>query len=342
MTIKACAVSSRWSNALSGGAAAHPRTVQTQLDITSLVFELDHAGKSPVVVSKTSRATHAGGHQRRRQPQAAGGVSRRRAGRPADRVSRALPEVHPLRVGEGGAVAGRRASKATRSTSPTADPAALLGRCRALHHRRPDHRARSRDRRRHDRLSPPDAQGQKPPRRLAAFAPAHVRIPSPRRGTRQSLPAAITLGTHPLHYMGSMVYAYPPHVRKFEIIGGLFGEPYRLAKPGVQDLEVPAGAEIIIEGEILADVTRAGRPVQRIHRLCVLPQHAKRVRRAPHSHAARRDVPLHCLRHVAGSYSGFLRHARRRNPEYAAPQSAERARGHVPHRTCGAFMAIVK
>ncbi len=44
----------------------------------------------------------------------------------------------------------------------------------------------------------------------------------------QSLPAAVTLGTHPLHYMGSMVYAYPPHVRKFEIIGGLFGEPYRL------------------------------------------------------------------------------------------------------------------
>src|SRR5262249_14669622 len=57
-------------------------------------------------------------------------------------------------------------------------------------------------------------------------------------------PAAITLGIHPLHYMGSMVYAYPPHVRKFEIIGGLFGKPYRLARCGVADLEVPAGAEI--------------------------------------------------------------------------------------------------
>jgi hypothetical protein len=70
----------------------------------------------------------------------------------------------------------------------------------------------------------------------------------------ESLPAAITLGIHPLHYMGSMVYAYPPQVRKFEIIGGLFGEPYRLARCGVADLEVPAGAEIIIEGEILANV----------------------------------------------------------------------------------------
>ena len=47
------------------------------------------------------------------------------------------------------------------------------------------------------------------------------------------LPAAITLGIHPLHYMGSMVYAYPPHVRKYEIIGGLFGEPYRLDRKSV-------------------------------------------------------------------------------------------------------------
>src|SRR5918992_3078918 len=69
----------------------------------------------------------------------------------------------------------------------------------------------------------------------------------------QTLPAAITLGIPPLHYMGGMVYAYPPHVRKFEIIGGLFGEPYRLSETGLQDLEVPVGAEIIIEGEILAN-----------------------------------------------------------------------------------------
>ncbi len=54
--------------------------------------------------------------------------------------------------------------------------------------------------------------------------------------------------------MGSMVYAYPPNKRKYEIIGGLFGEPYRLAQCGVDDLEVPAGAEIVIEGEILAGV----------------------------------------------------------------------------------------
>ncbi len=70
----------------------------------------------------------------------------------------------------------------------------------------------------------------------------------------EALPCVITLGTHPVHYMGSMAYAYPPGVRKYEIIGALFGAPYRVAKCGTADLEVPEGAEIVIEGEILNDV----------------------------------------------------------------------------------------
>ncbi len=69
----------------------------------------------------------------------------------------------------------------------------------------------------------------------------------------EALPAVITLGTHPVHYMGSMAYHYPPNVRKYEIIGALFGEPYRVAHSKTADLDVPAGAEIVIEGEILAD-----------------------------------------------------------------------------------------
>ena len=68
-----------------------------------------------------------------------------------------------------------------------------------------------------------------------------------------ALPATIALGIHPIHYMGSMAYHYPPGVRKYEIIGALFGEPYRVARCGTADLEVPAGAEIVIEGEILAE-----------------------------------------------------------------------------------------
>jgi UbiD family decarboxylase len=156
-----------------------------------------------------------------------------------------------------------------------------------------------------------------------------------------SLPVAIAIGTHPLHYMGSMVYAYPPNVRKFEIIGGLFGEPYRLARCGVADLEVPAGAEIIIEGEILAGVKEPEGPFSEFtgyasHRSTQNVFVAKRVR-------MRRDAMYHSV--VSGmsqdhilvscvTREGEIQNALRRNlPNVRAV--------HVPHTTCGAFMAIV-
>ena len=163
---------------------------------------------------------------------------------------------------------------------------------------------------------------------------------APRSGA-SSLPVAIAIGTHPLHYMGSMVYAYPPNVRKFEIIGGLFGEPYRLARCGVADLEVPAGAEIIIEGEILAGVKEPEGPFSEFtgyasHRSTQNVFVAKRVR-------MRRDAMYHSV--VSGmsqdhilvsciTREGEIQNALRRNlPNVRAV--------HVPHTTCGAFMAIV-
>ena len=157
----------------------------------------------------------------------------------------------------------------------------------------------------------------------------------------QSLPAAIVIGNHPLHYMGSMVYAYPPNVRKFEIIGGLFGEPYRLAKCGVGELEVPAGAEIVIEGEILANEHEPEGPFGEFtgyasYRSTQNIFIAKRIR-------MRRDAYFHSV--VAGmsrdhilisciTREGEILNALRKNiPNVKAV--------HVPHKTCGAFMAIV-
>ena len=157
----------------------------------------------------------------------------------------------------------------------------------------------------------------------------------------QNLPVAITLGVHPLHYMGSMVYAYPQNVRKFEIIGGLFGEPYRLARCGVADLEVPAGAEIVIEGEILAGVHEPEGPFGEFtgyasYRSTQNIFVAKRIR-------MRRDAIYHSV--VSGmsqdhilvsciTREGEILNALRRNlPNTRAV--------HVPHTTCGAFMAIV-
>jgi UbiD family decarboxylase len=67
----------------------------------------------------------------------------------------------------------------------------------------------------------------------------------------QPLPCAVVLGLHPLVSMGSL--AYPPaDVGKFEVVGGLLGEPLEVAPCATIDLHVPATAEIVIEGEILA------------------------------------------------------------------------------------------
>ena len=67
------------------------------------------------------------------------------------------------------------------------------------------------------------------------------------------LPCAVVLGLHPLVSMGSL--AYPPaDVGKFEVVGGLLGEPLEIAPCLTADLHVPAAAEIVIEGEILPGV----------------------------------------------------------------------------------------
>jgi 2,5-furandicarboxylate decarboxylase 1 len=69
----------------------------------------------------------------------------------------------------------------------------------------------------------------------------------------RALPCAVVLGLHPLVSMGSL--AYPaPDVGKFEVVGGLLGEPLEVAPCATIDLHVPAAAEIVIEGEILANV----------------------------------------------------------------------------------------
>src|SRR5499433_2374917 len=56
----------------------------------------------------------------------------------------------------------------------------------------------------------------------------------------QRLACAIVLGLHPAVGMGSLSYP-APEISKFEVVGGLFGEPMQLRR-----------AEIVIEGEILA------------------------------------------------------------------------------------------
>jgi UbiD family decarboxylase len=66
----------------------------------------------------------------------------------------------------------------------------------------------------------------------------------------RSLECAIAIGLHPAVGMGSLSYP-APEISKFEVVGGLLGEPMQLRRAETVDLDVPAWAEIVIEGEIL-------------------------------------------------------------------------------------------
>ncbi|KUO53547.1 MAG: UbiD family decarboxylase [Desulfitibacter sp. BRH_c19] len=67
----------------------------------------------------------------------------------------------------------------------------------------------------------------------------------------KNLEAAVVLGVHPAVSLGSMALI-PYDQGKFARMGGLLDEPLQIAHCTTIDVEVPAWAEIVIEGEILA------------------------------------------------------------------------------------------
>ena len=158
----------------------------------------------------------------------------------------------------------------------------------------------------------------------------------------EALPAVITIGTHPIHYMGSMAYHYPPSVRKYEIIGALFGAPYKVAVSRTADLEVPAGAEIVIEGEILADTREPEGPFGEFtgyasHRSTENVFVAKRVmmrKDAMFHSVASGTAADHILVSSISREAEILNALRRNLPNVTGV--------HVPLSTVGALMAVVQ
>ena len=65
----------------------------------------------------------------------------------------------------------------------------------------------------------------------------------------EPMPVAIFVGHHPLYYAAAATTA-AYGLDEFEIAGGYLGEPVRLVKCETVDLEVPADAELVLEGEI--------------------------------------------------------------------------------------------
>ncbi|HEY7066520.1 MAG TPA: UbiD family decarboxylase [Chloroflexota bacterium] len=72
-------------------------------------------------------------------------------------------------------------------------------------------------------------------------------------------PIAAFLGHHPAVHLGCLSFS-PFESDEFTIAGAMLGEPLRLVKAETVDLEIPADAEIVIEGEILPDLRRPEAP----------------------------------------------------------------------------------
>ncbi|MET4385422.1 2,5-furandicarboxylate decarboxylase 1 [Bradyrhizobium sp. F1.4.3] len=78
------------------------------------------------------------------------------------------------------------------------------------------------------------------------------------------LPIAVAIGNHPAVLLGSQLYLGLGD-DEFDNIGGMLGEPLKLVKCKTVDLEVPAEAEIVLEGELYPDEQIEEGPVSEFH-----------------------------------------------------------------------------
>lgn len=89
-------------------------------------------------------------------------------------------------------------------------------------------------------------------RLLAGIAPTHHLSELLRRAQGRPLEIAIAIGNHPAVLLASQMYVDLGH-DEFDIAGGLLGEPLRLVRGQSVEVEVPAEAEIVLEGTLHAD-----------------------------------------------------------------------------------------
>lgn len=88
-------------------------------------------------------------------------------------------------------------------------------------------------------------------RLMAGIAPTHhlSELLSRAQARGESLEIAVSIGNHPAVLVASQMYVDLGH-DEFNIAGGLLGEPLRLARCRSVGLEVPAEAEIVLEGGV--------------------------------------------------------------------------------------------
>ncbi len=79
------------------------------------------------------------------------------------------------------------------------------------------------------------------------------------RAKGQSLQVAVVIGNHPAELIAGAT-TIPRNDDELALAGSLRGEPVELVKCITVDLQVPAGAEIVLEGEVPANVTEPEGP----------------------------------------------------------------------------------
>jgi len=75
----------------------------------------------------------------------------------------------------------------------------------------------------------------------------------------QPMPVAMVYGAHPAIFFGS-AFTTQFGVDELSLAGGLIGEPIRMVKCETIDVEVPAEAELVVEGEVLPNHTEPEGP----------------------------------------------------------------------------------
>jgi UbiD family decarboxylase len=101
---------------------------------------------------------------------------------------------------------------------------------------------------------------------MAGIAPTHHLSQLMQRAQAQgkSLEIAVAIGNHPAVLIASQMYVELGH-DEFEIAGGLLGEALRLVRCQSVDVEVPAEAEIVLEGTLHVDERIEEGPVSEFH-----------------------------------------------------------------------------
>lgn len=68
------------------------------------------------------------------------------------------------------------------------------------------------------------------------------------------LPVVIVVGCHPLITFGSGLWKGPIETDEYDVVGGFLGEPLKVVEGVTGPVEIPAFAELAIEGKLLLDV----------------------------------------------------------------------------------------